>query len=202
MSFSDQRAEAPLFFGPLIGRTTTFLFEGRQTTLEFARTIAGFLAQTNDAYSIMDLDALYSSNADRILSPMNEETAKSTTILVPEPGSDIEGEFSQLFEAQQKVVVIDSLNTLYHLISTEDGSSRSRKLAFAVAILSFFARTNGRAVILTMYRREGFNRAGTVRSISSLSDVTASVETKGQELTIVVERGRAWPNGRFLTRIP
>jgi hypothetical protein len=200
MSFSEQRAES--FFGPLIGRTTTFLLEGRQTNLEFARTITGFLAQTNDACTIMDLDAFYSSNADRILLPLNQESAKSTTIRVPEPGSDIEVEFSRLFEAQQKLVVIDSLNSLYHLISMEDGSSRTRKLTFAVASLSYFARTNGKAVILMMYRREGFNRTGTGRSISSLSDVTASVEIRGQELTVRVERGHAWPGGSFLTRIP
>jgi len=200
MSFSQERAQS--FFNPLIGRTTTFLLEGRQTNLQFARTIAGFLSQTNDTCVIMDLDALYSSNADLILSPLNEESAKSAVVRVPDPGADIEAEFSWLFEARQRFVIIDSLNSFYHLISMEDGSSRSRKLAFAVASLAYLARTNGKAVILTMYRREGFNRAGTGRSITSFSDVTASVEIRDHELIVRAERGHAWPGGRFLTRIP
>jgi len=64
------------------------------------------------------------------------------------------------------------------------------------------ARTNGKAVILSMYRREGFARWGTVRSISGLSDLTASVEARGRELLIRLERGPGWEGGVFSTRIP
>lgn len=200
MSFSTQQGQS--FFGPLVGRTATFLLDGRQANLEFARTMAGLLAHEGDGCVILDLDALYSSNADDIFSLLTPASAKSTVIRVPDPGSDVEGEFSRLFDAPQKVVVIDSLNSLYHLISQEDGSSRSRKLTFAVAALSYLARTNGKAVILSMYRREGFTRSGTGRSISGLTDITAAVDTKDRELTVRVERGFAWPGGRFSTRSP
>ena len=200
MSFSGQQAQS--FFGPLAGRTATFMLEGRQANLQFARAAVGFLAAGGDALTILDLDALYSSNSDRVLSQLPAAAAKSTVLRVPDPGSEIEGEFSRLFEAQQKVIIVDSLNSLYHLLSQEDGSARSRKLTFAVAALSYLARTNRKAVILTMYRREGFSRSGTGRSISRLSDVTASVDISDSELTVRIERGSAWPGGRFYTRIP
>ena len=197
MSFSGQQTRE--FFGPLVGRTTTFLLEGREANLAFARTTMGLLGE--DPCAILDLDAFYSSNSDAILSAASK-SATSSIVRVPEPGAAIEEEFSRILEAQQKVILVDSLNSLYHLLSQEDGSARSRKLNFAVASLSYFARTNQKTVILAMYRREGFTRSGTGRSISGLSDATAAVDLDDGRLNFRVERGALWPGGRFSSRIP
>jgi hypothetical protein len=190
------------FFGPLIGKTATFMLEGRQANLAFAEVMVGFLAQARSPCAILDLDAFYSSNSNLILSNMDATTARSTIIRVPEPGSDVEAELASLFKVQHRVVIIDSLNSLYHLVSLEDGSSRGRKLTFALASLSYLARTNGKAVILSMYRREGLFRTRSGRSISNLSDVTASVDVRERELRIRSERGPTWPGGAFSSRIP
>jgi hypothetical protein len=197
MSFSGREAQS--FFTPLRGRTATFLLEDRQANLDFARTTIGLLALTSDTAEIVDLDAFYSSNSDRIFGSLNSSAA---TIRVPEPGADIETEFATAFEGNQGVVIVDSLNSFYHLISQEDGSSRSRKLSFAVASLTYLARTNGKAVILSMYKREGSVHWGAGRSISRLSDITASVDTRRQELLVSAERGPGWEGGVFSTRIP
>jgi hypothetical protein len=198
MSFGAH--EAQLFFSPLRGRTATFLLEDRLANLDFARAVVGLLAQTPDTAEILDLDAFYASNADSIFRSFSSPTI--ATLRVPEPGADIEGEFASMFEGSQGVVIVDSLNSFYHLISQEDGSSRSRKLNFAIAVLGYLAKANAKAVILSMYRREGFARRGTGRSISSLSDITASVYTRSQELLIRGERGPSWEGGVFSTRIP
>jgi hypothetical protein len=199
MSFSKQTHS---FFDPLVGKTTTFLLEGRQANLVFARTAVALMAQSGYDCAILDLDALYSSNSDKILASLSGEAAKSTTVRVPEPGSDIEEEFSELFNVKPKIIIVDSLNSFYHLLSIEDGSSRSRKLTFAVAGLSYVAKTNAKAIIFTMYVREGLARPGRGRSISGLSDLTASVEVRGPELTVRSERGLAWPGGRLSIRSP
>jgi hypothetical protein len=200
LSFSEQRAQS--FFDPLMGKTATFILESRQANLEFARTIVALLAKAETPCAVFDLDAFYSSNADLIFKPLTGDVAHSTIIRVPEPGSDVEGEFARLFEVRPPVVIIDSLNSLYHLLSIEDGSARSRKLNFAVASLSYLARTNAKAVVLAMYRREGLQGSGSGRSISSLSDVTASVDVKGAELQFRCERGLAWAGGRLTIRSP
>lgn len=194
--------EPGFFFGPLMGKTTTFVLDGRQENLSFAGAVVGFLARARVPCAVLDLDAFYSSSSDRIFSSMDASTAGSTDIRVPRPGLEVEREFSRLFEARQKVVVVDSLNTLYHLMSLDDGSSRSRKLGFALASLSYFARTNGKAIVLSMYRREGLDRAGTGRSISALSESTVAVAVSGERLEMRVERGDVWPGGVFSTRIP
>ncbi len=200
MSFSEHQAQG--FLAPLLGKTATFVVEDRGANLSFARSVAFLLSQAGVACAVVDLDAFYSSNSDQILRGLGESIARATMIHVPKPGADTEIEFSMLFGAQQKVVVVDSLNSLYHLISLEDGSSRSRKISFAIASLSYFARTNGKAVILSAYRREGFTRGGTGRSISALSDATVSVEARGEEMMFRVERGSLWPGGSLSIRIP
>ena len=192
--------EAQSFFAPLRGRTATFLLEDRLANLDFARSVINLLAQTSDAAEILDLDAFYASNADRIFRSLG--SAATVTLRVPEPGANIEEELASMFEGNQGVLIIDSLNSFYHLISQEDGSSRSRKLNFAIAALAYLARTNAKAVLLSMYRREGFTHWGTARSISNLSEITASVSTRRQELLIKAERGHGWEGGAFSTRIP
>ena len=187
---------------PLAGRTTTFLLDSRGANILFARTLMSVLARAGSTCAIVDLDAFYSSNSDLIFPPSASHVAKGAAIRVPEPGANLEDEFSMLFRAQEEAVVVDSLNTLHHLISQEDGSSRGRKLAFAAASLSYFARTNGKAAIVSMYRREGFTRGGTGRAISSLTEGTAVVEIAGDELTAKSERGAGWPGGRITIRIP
>ncbi len=185
-----------------MGKTATFLLEGRQANMDFARAAAKILSQAGETCHVLDLDAFYYSNATAIFKALPSGFLKSTTIRVPEPGSDIEREFAGLFESEQKVIVVDSLNTLYHLTSQDDGSSRTRKLTFSVAALSYFARANQKAVILSMYRREGFAHSATGRPISNVSDITASVGVTGEEMTVTCERGTAWPGGAYSTRIP
>lgn len=199
MSFSGGQ-RSPLL-APLAGRTATFLVEGRQANIRFARALMDSMARAGVPCVVLDLDALYSSNADLIFAGLSGDPAMFT-VKVPAPGSDIETEFASIFNARPNAIAIDSLNSLYHLISMEDGSSRGRKLMFALESLSQLARANGTPVTMSMYRREGLAKPGRGRSISSLSDVTASVEVRGSGLEIRAERGSAWPGGVFSTRIP
>lgn len=198
MSFSTEKGR--LFLGSLFGKTTTFLMEGRQANLGFARTVVEIVARESSSCAVLDLDALYSSNADSVFTW--DGLPEGSTVRVPPPGADIEAELSEIFRAPQRVVIIDSLNTLYHLLSVEDGSSKNRRLAFAVASLSYFSKNNAKAVFLSMYKRERFGRAGSGRAISWLSDITTSVSLLGSELVLTVERGQAWSGGELSTRIP
>ena len=200
MSFSG--GEARKFLEPLAGRTTTFILEGREANLDFARVLSSLVAIGGRTSAILDLDALYSAHADRIFSSVPQSSLESTTIQVPEPGSDIEREFSRLFEAHQDVLIIDSLNSFFHLISPDNRGARSRKLAFALEALSYFARANGKIVALSMYRREGLARGGTRRPISFLSDLTASVGLRGDSMIFRLVKGSGWSGGEFSTRSP
>ena len=195
MSFGAQRTHS--FLGPLRGKTITFLVGSRQANLSFAKSIASLTAIATNGCAIFDIDAFYSSNSDEILSVLPPSATRSVCVYVPEPGSSVEITLPKFFRAEAGVFVVDSLNTLYHLFSSSGVNSRNRKLAFAVASLSYLAKTSGKAVLFTMYRREKSMRTGGGRSISDLSDTTVSVEATGSGLLMKCERGTAWPEGRF-----
>jgi hypothetical protein len=198
LSFNEEDADS--FLGPLVGKTVTLLVSGRDTNLAFARAAMALITRTKSC-AVLDLDAFYASNADIILGTLPTESIRSTAFTIPDPQSRVEGELPRIVSSGADVIIIDSFNTLYHLLSYGDGSSRGRKLAFAVASMSYLARTNRKVVFLTMYRRMGFWRQGT-RPISSLSDVTAAARVQGSAITVSCERGKAWPSGSFSIRIP
>ncbi len=193
-------AYANSFIQPMKGKTTTFIVDDRYSNLQFARGALALAALAGESSVVLDVDALYSSDSDTIF--QEKAAAAHILIRVPEPGTSIETEFSELLADDSSVVVVDSLNSLFHLLASGSSRSRSRKLSFALATLSYLARSGGKAVILTMYRREGFGRTGNTKSISNLSDSTASAEANGSELTLRCERGSLWPSGRFSIRIP
>ncbi len=170
----------------------------------FAETAASLMALTGDGCTVLDLDALYSSNADRIFAGLPVTAARSTIIHVPEPDSSVETELAKLFATDSNVLIIDSLNSLHHLLSSDDARSRSRKLAFAIASLSYLARTDRKAVLFTMYRRERPGRTGAGRSITDLTDLAVSVEANASGVSMKCERGNAWPGGGFsaAVRVP
>jgi hypothetical protein len=195
MSFSAQQAYS--FFGPLRGKTSSFVVAGRRANLLLAETMSLFVALTGNGCAILDLDALYSSNSDRIFGRLPVAAGRSTVIHVPAPDSSVETELVKLFASDSQVLIIDSLNSLHHLLSSDDARSRSRKLAFAIASLSYLARTDRKAVLFTMYKRERPVRTGARRSIADLTDLTVLVETDESEASLKCVRGSAWPGGRF-----
>jgi len=200
MCLSAQQAQS--FLAPLKGKTATFLVDGRRANLSFVRCVTSVTTLAARGFAIFDIDAFFASNSDEILSTLPPSAAKSTRIYLPEPGSSVETELPRLFRTESEVFMVESLNTLYHLFSPSGTSSRSRKLAFAVASLSYLARTTGKAGLFMMYKREKILRAGGGGSISDLSDTTISVETAGPELLMKCERGTAWPEGEFSLRLP
>ncbi len=183
---------------PLRGRTAIFLVEGRRENLDFARGVVSVLCRGGTRCTVMDVDALYSSNSDYVFASLSAEEADSVEMLVPEPDSELESGFARLLGSHPgSTLIIDSLNSLYHLMSTGRTGSRNRNVGFIMAFLSFMARTDGRAVLLTMYRRERGVRLVPGKSISDLSDLTASVRVGEGVLGLKCERGSAWPGGEF-----
>lgn len=200
MSFSAQRSHS--FIGPLLGQTTTLVVDGRRTNLAFARSALFHLAREQRSCVVLDIDALYSSNSDFIFAPLTDAQAQGTTIVIPEPDADVENAILAVFgSGSEKTIIIDSLNTLFHLLSTGGRSSRGRKLSFVMACLSYMAKVEKKAVLLTMYQREKASQFGRSRNISDLSDLTISTSLTDAVLSLKCERGFAWPGGVFLLPI-
>jgi len=194
--------EARSFIEPLRGKTVTILINDRQTNLSLMRGVSALVAMTARGCTIFDVDAFFSSNSDEILSSLSLDTVRSFCIHVPEPLSNIEAEFSKVFKTDSDVFVIQSLNTLYHLFQSSGMGSRTRKVAFAMACLSHFAKAGGRVVVVVMYGRDRVMKMGDGGSISDFSDATVLVENTPYGLSLKCERGMLWPEGEFHLRLP
>jgi len=194
---------ADSFMDPLHGHTTTFLVDGRRTNLALARTLVSHFAKGKVPCAVLDIDALYSSGSDYIFGHIAEDEARTTRLLVPDPGCSMGAEIADMLASDPKrSLVIDSLNSLYHLLPDGGRGSRNMGLAFAVGLLSYSARTEKRAVILTMYRRERVARFGRGKQISDLSDLAVSVSVREDALALRCERGSAWPGRSLSVPIP
>jgi hypothetical protein len=201
MSFSARLED--LFIDPLFGYTTTFLVGERLTNLAFARSILSILAWKRRPCTVLDIDALYSSNSDYVFELLSEAEARSIEIVVPKPGSCTATEIADLLgSSPDRTLIIDSLNSLYHLLSTDGRSSKNRNLAFILSIFSSTARTENKAVFLTMYQREKSINLRREKSISHLSDFTVAVIAKRGALSLKCERGSPWPGGGLVIPIP
>ena len=201
MSFNTRRGD--LFINPLSGYTTTFLVKERWTNLTFARSVLATLIWKRRPCTILDIDALYSSNSDYVFGLLSEEETRSIEIVVPRPGSDTMAEIADLLgSSPDRALIIDSLNSLYHLLSTNGHSSKNRNLAFVLALLSFVARTEKKAVFFTMYQRDKSINLRREKPISHLSDFTVVVSAKKGALSLKCERGSVWPGGALVIPNP
>ena len=179
------------------------ILDDRDSNLALATVTADFLSSTGDRAGVLDLDSLYSSNSDTVFKRARPPHEGSITIHTPSSETRMEEELLTVFDDGLDVIVIDSLNTLYHALSSNEGASRSRTLSYAVASLSAFAESNGSAVVLTMYRREKLGESGKGRPMSDLSDATVRVTySRGSPISFICLRGSLWPGGTFSTRIP
>jgi len=191
------------FIRPLRGHTVTLLVGGRPTNFVLARSLLSNLTRSGIPCTVLDIDAFYSSNSDYVTESLTGEEASLIEFLVPDPDSDLESDIGNLLgSGSDRVLIVDSLNSLYHLMSTGKHNAKNRSLAFVIALLSFVAKTESRAVLFTMYRRERRNSFGRAKSISDLSDLAVAVSQKGRALSLKCERGSAWPAGDFAIPIP
>ena len=139
---------------------------------------------------MLDLDAFFSSDIESVASGVPRARLKDVVMIVPQPGSDIEATLAEVFTGNRSLV-IDSTNTLYHLLAYQSPKPASRKLAFLVAALSKWAQANSRLVIANTYEREPptRRRAG---SFSAFFDAAISVSANTRGLEFMCRKGNPW----------
>jgi hypothetical protein len=164
--------------------------DGRKTNLALARAILCRQAQSGLRCLVLDTNALYSSNSDYIFAPLSERQARTIEILVPDPGSDLESDIASLIASESgKTIVVDSLNSVYHLLASHGEGHEGRKAAFVLACLSYLAHVEMRTVIVTMYQRGSATHSGGGGRVSDLSDQRFLVEVRDDSLKLKCDRG-------------
>ncbi len=164
--------------------------------MRFAEVIFPLVAGDERGCDLLDLDAFYSSNLNSIAMGVSSHGMESFKITIPEPGSDIESTLADLFQdSQGRTLIIDSINSLYQLLSSLNPKSSSRKFAFLISALSVWARDNRKAIIASIYERRAVPRAKTSRSLADAFDSSVSVSREARGMALRCDRGSAWRNG-------
>ncbi len=158
------------------------------------------LATTKYGGSIADINAFNSSNAERI-SPRSD--APNVTIHLPPPTFAVEPWIIDfLIYADAAVVILDDLNTIYHLLSFDSSRRVGNRMSFLMGLTSFLARMKRQTIISKAHalKRPVQNRRG-ARSLDKLGDMGVSVESQVDGLTFRCRSGVGWRGGVFSVRV-
>src|SRR5437667_7944156 len=203
MSLPTQR-EAEAFLAPLQGKSTVFLLDNRATDLLFSRFLLSCLVRTRNEALVADINAFYGSNAQRI-APGSD--ASKIRLSLPPPGFDVEPWIVDfLIDAADDaaVVILDDLNTLYHLLSFDGSKRAGNRMSFLIALTSFLARTRPQTIISKVYARNRPIQNGRrgARSLNRLGDLGVAVEYEARKLVFTCKNGSGWRgDGTFSLRV-
>src|SRR3989454_10262758 len=114
MSLPTQR-EAEAFLTPLRSRSTIFLLDNRSTDLLFSRFLLSCLVRTRDEALVADINAFYSSNAQRIAP--ESDALHNISLSLPPSGFAVEPWIINFLigAADAAVVAVHGHHALRHL---------------------------------------------------------------------------------------
>src|SRR2546428_12724399 len=203
MSLPTQR-EAEAFLTPLRSRSTVFLLNDRETDLLLTLFLLGFLERTRNEALVAAINPFSSSNAQR-LAP-GSVGLQNISLSLPPPGFAVEPWIVDFLigAADPAVVILDDLNTLYHLLSFDGSKRAGNRISFLIALTSFLARTRPQTIISKVYARNRpiQNSRHGARSLDRLGDLGVAVEYEASELTFACKNGSGWRgDGTFSVRV-
>ena len=202
MSLPTQR-ETEAFLTPLVSKSTVFLLDNRATDLLFSRFLLSCLVRTRNEALVADINAFYSSNAQRIAP--GSDGLQNISLSLPPPGFAVEPWIVDfLIGAGAAFVILDDLNTLYHLLSFDGSKRAGNRMSFLIALTSFLARTRLQTIISKVYARNRpiQNSRRGARSLDRLGDLGVSVKYEASELTFTCKNGSGWRgDGTFSVRV-
>jgi hypothetical protein len=193
MNFDPPQASSLL--GPLFSKSSIFLISDRETNLSFARVLLGQILSPNMNCLIVDIDAFYASHAEEL-----DHCAgwSNTTIYVPDVVCDTrEVVHTMIAKGHNNILIIDNVNSLFHMLSHETPQVASRKLALIMAVLSKHARASHLAAVSIMYERRFASPTTNRQPLSELGDALVSVRRRGTGLVFNVRRGEVWAGGTY-----
>ena len=126
---------------------------------------------------------------------------QQSTLITPQDGQRLEDSITEVLAMKTGAVLIDDLNALYYLLSSDKRRSGTQRLFAFIRLLSYEARINDLFVFGTVYKTEGDSAADrtTKRSLSAAADLQVLTEVHVDRLTFRCDGVQSWPNGRFST---
>lgn len=185
------KEKASRFLTPIRGSLAIFLLHDIHTKVDLSRFLLGCARLQSLDISVLDVDAFYCTNADR-LSEDAQPIVDAELLLLPENDLEV-GSLLPLLSSRRALVVIDDLNSLYSLATDV---RRSHQLSIMMKLLSYNARMNDSWVIATAYRTELRAKEGRTnqRSLTALGDMVVDADSRDGSLRLRGKSNGLWPD--------
>ncbi len=195
--------QANAFFAPLKRKTTTFVVEEREVNLRLAQFIIGLASVLKLRVLVLDTDAFYAANIISVSEKQSDNQKEGVFIRIPTNDLRLEECLVDSILTKYELLIVDDMNSLYHLFESLEKSSGSRKLHFIGRTLSYFARSENRTVVLNLYKNimDSTPLGESSRSLAKYADLVVSVDVQDSFIRFRCNQGRAWSNNFFSARI-
>jgi len=188
--------QAKAFLSPLQNKATVFLVDGRESHLLLARFLLNCTCMADQRAVVLDTDAIFASNSKMLASQLNETCLKNIILRIPSRDPTKTSLADSIF-SKYDVLIVDDLNTLYHLLSMNDYST-IRELTAITRILSYYCRENRKTAFLTVYSAgESLKKEIGQRSLFRMGDLSISTRTDDSTIRFKCDQGTAWSGNTF-----
>lgn len=199
------REQASKFLAPLRRNLVILLLHDIQAKTQLSRFILGCARLQSLDTTILDTDAFYSSNIDKLIDHDDydiQAIPRAELLLLPFEGDFEVTSLLPLVSSSRRLIIIDDLNSLYSLAT--DGV-KSNQLRILMKLLSYNARMNDSWVIAAAYRTELTTTAGggsrqektSRRSLTALGDLLIETYSRDGSLKLKSESNGHWPGNEF-----
>jgi hypothetical protein len=199
------REQASRFLAPLRRNLVILLLHDIQAKTQLSRFILGCARLESLDTTILDTDAFYSSNIDKLIDENGgdnfiQSMPRGEVLLLPEGDFEVTS-LLPLVSSNRQLIIIDDLNSLYSLAT--DGA-KSNQLRILMKLLSYNARMNDSWVIAAAYRTELTTAGGgsrqeksNRRSLTALGDLLVETYYRDGSLKLKSELTGYWPGNEF-----
>jgi hypothetical protein len=193
--------QAFAFLSPLRGGTSVFITTSRRRNSKIAHFLLGCLAATRARTIIFDTSSFYGTNIRALTESLPKDFLQRSVLITPQDGQKLEDSIGEALTTKAEAIVIDDLNALHYLLSSDRQKSGIHRVFTLLRLLSYEARIDGLSVFGTVYKADGDSSTDrmTKRSLSAAADfqITTDDDDRSDRITFRCDEVRGWPDNRF-----
>ena len=191
--------QAFVFLAPLRGRSSVFITPGRGRNASVVRFLMGCLAASRKRTAIFDTSSFFGTNIRTLTESLPREFLMQSTLVTPQGGQRVEDSMAELLAMKADAILIDDLNALHYLLSTDRQKPGIQRLFALIRLLSYESRINRTSVFGTVYKTESESAGERVtrRSLSAAADLQIFTDDRAGRITFRCDEASGWPNNRF-----
>jgi hypothetical protein len=193
--------QAFAFLAPLRGRTSVFITPSRRRNSTVAHFLLGCLAASRMRAVIFDTSSFYATNIRALTESLPKDFLQRSVLITPQDDQRFEDSMADVLNMKTEAILIDDLNALHYLLSSDKQRSGTHQLFTFIRLLSYEARTDNISVFGMVYKteRDSAPERATKRSLSAAADlqITTTSDDRSDRISFRCNEIRSWPNSRF-----